>query len=150
MAESFIRKLAELYQYTLRSYQKKLTTLEEELEFVDSYQYLLKTRFGDKFQCDIQVDQDVLTSKIPPLTLQMLLENAVKHNVLDESNPLKIRVFIDNKHIVVKNNVTKKPKKVSSFQIGLKNINSRYLLLHEEGIVVTNGENFQVKLPIIS
>lgn len=149
MAEGFIRKLAELYQYTLSSYQTKLTTLKEELDFVDSYQYLLKTRFGEKFQCSVEVADDLLTTKIPPLTLQMLLENAVKHNVLDKENPLKVRVFSDKKYIIVQNNVTRKPKKVTSFQIGLKNINSRYLLLHEEGIAVTNGENFQVKLPLI-
>jgi len=149
MAEGFIRKLAELYQYTLSSYQRKLTTLKNELEFVDSYQYLLKTRFGEKFQCEVEVTTDLLTTKIPPLTLQMLLENAVKHNVLDKENPLKVRIFSDRKYVIVQNNITRKPKKVTSFQIGLKNINSRYLLLHEEGIVVTNGENFQVKLPLI-
>jgi sensor histidine kinase YesM len=149
MAESFIRKLAELYQYTLSSYQKKLTTLKEELEFVDSYQYLLKIRFGEKFECQFQVDEDLLDTKIPPLTLQMLIENAVKHNVLDTSNPLKVSVFSDKKYIVVRNNITRKPNKVTSFKIGLKNINSRYLLLHEEGIAITNGENFQVKLPLI-
>ena len=150
MAESFIRKLAELYQYTLSSYQKKLTTLQEELDFVDSYQYLLKIRFGDKFECQIEVDDSLLGTKIPPLTLQMLIENAVKHNVLEVSDPLKVQVFSDQKYIVVKNNVTRKPKKVTSFQIGLKNINARYLLLHEEGIAITNGESFQVKLPLIS
>lgn len=149
-AEGFIRKLAEMYQYTLQSYQQKLITLKEELDFVDSYQYLLKTRFGDKFQCEVEVDSELYDTKIPPLTLQMLIENAVKHNVLEEENPLKIQVSIDSKYIVVRNNITRKPKKVSSFQIGLKNINARYLLLHEEGIIVTNGENFQVKVPVIS
>ena len=79
----------------------------------------------------------------------MLLENAVKHNVLSEEQPLKVEVKTDGKYIVVKNNVTKKPKKVSSFQIGLKNINARYLLLHKEGISVSNGESFEVKVPII-
>lgn len=150
MAEGFIRRLAELYQYTLSSYQKKLTTLQDELDFVDSYQYLLKIRFGEKFECNVEVDHELLNTKIPPLTLQMLIENAVKHNVLDEADPLKVRVFTDKKYIIVKNNITRKPKKVTSFQIGLKNINSRYLLLHEEGIAITNGENFQVKLPLIS
>lgn len=150
LAEGFIRKLAELYQYTLSSYQTKLITLKEELDFIDSYQYLLKIRFGEKFQCQIEVDETLMDSSIPPLTLQMLIENAVKHNVLEASNPLNIQVFSDQKYIVVKNNITRKPKKVTSFQIGLKNINARYLLLHEEGIVITNGENFQVKLPVIS
>lgn len=149
-AEGFIRKLAEMYQYTLQSYQTQLISLKEELDFVNSYQYLLQTRFGNKFQCSIEVDEDLLHTNIPPLTLQMLLENAVKHNVLSEEDPLKVQVISDKKYIIVKNNITKKPQKVSSFQIGLKNINSRYLLLHEEGIAVSNGQNFEVKVPIIS
>lgn len=149
MAEGFIRKLAEMYQYTLDSYQTKMISLKEELDFVRSYQYLIQTRFGDKFQCDIKVDDSLLATKIPPLTLQMLLENAVKHNVLSEQNPLKVHVTSDHKYITVTNNITQKPKKVSSFQIGLKNINARYLLLHHEGIVVTNGHQFQVKVPIV-
>ena len=148
-AEGFIRKLAEMYQYTLQSYQTQLVSLQEELNFVDSYQYLLQTRFGTKFQCNIEVEEDLLTTKIPPLTLQMLLENAVKHNVLSEENPLQVTLTSDKKYIIVKNNITKKPQKVTSFQIGLKNINARYLLLREEGIVVSNGENFEVKVPII-
>jgi sensor histidine kinase YesM len=148
-AEGFIRKLAEMYQYTLQSYQTQFISLQEELDFVHSYQYLLQTRFGAKFQCTIEVDQDLLTTKIPPLTLQMLLENAVKHNVLSEEDPLNVQVTSDRKYIIVKNNITQKPQKVSSFQIGLKNINARYLLLHEEGIAVSNGENFEVKVPVI-
>lgn len=148
-AEGFIRKLAEMYQYTLQSYQTQLISLQEELDFVNSYQYLLQTRFGAKFQCSIKVDDDLLSTSIPPLTLQMLLENAVKHNVLSEEDPLKVEVTSDKKYIIVKNNITKKPQKVSSFQIGLKNINARYLLLREEGIAVSNGQNFQVKVPVI-
>lgn len=149
-AEGFVRRLAEMYQYTLNSYQQKLTTLEDELSFVDSYQYLLQTRFGSKFQCEIDIDSELFDTKVPPLTIQMLIENAVKHNVLEEENPLLIQVTSDKKHILVRNNVTKKPKQVTSFQIGLKNINARYLLLHSEGITVTNGENFEVKIPVIS
>ena len=149
-AEGFIRGLAKMYQYTLNSYQLKLTSLEEELAFVNSYQYLLQTRFGKKFQCEISIDKELLATQIPPLTLQMLLENAVKHNVLDEETPLLVRITSDKKYIKIENNVTRKPKKVTSFNIGLKNINARYLLLHTEGIMVTNGQNFEVKIPIIS
>ncbi len=148
-AEGFIRRLAEMYQYTLNSYQLKLTSLEEELAFVNSYQYLLQTRFGSKFQCDIEIDDELLRTKIPPLTLQMLLENAVKHNVLEEESPLLVRITSDKKYIKIENNVTRKPKQVTSFKIGLKNINSRYLLLHTEGIIVTNGQRFEVNIPII-
>ncbi len=148
-AEGFIRRLAKMYQYTIDSYQKKMSSLREELEFVESYQYLIETRFGNKIHCDIKVNEEHLETRIPPLTLQMLLENAVKHNVLSEENPLNIEVRSEGEYLVVVNNITQKPKKVTSFKIGLKNINARYLLLHKEGITVTNGENFQVKVPII-
>ncbi|MFD2567982.1 sensor histidine kinase [Pseudotenacibaculum haliotis] len=149
-AEGFIRRLADMYQYTLKSYQKRLTTLQEELEFVDSYRYLLEIRFGKKFQCSINIDENLYDTSIPPLTLQMLLENAVKHNVLEEENPLEVHITSDKKYITVKNNITRKPKHVTSFQIGLKNINARYLLLHKEGIAVSNGNSFEVKIPVIS
>ncbi|MFY0631275.1 MAG: histidine kinase [Flavobacteriaceae bacterium] len=149
-AEGFIRCLADMYQYTLSSYQLKLTSLKEELAFVNSYQYLLETRFGGKLECSISIDEKLLATKIPPLTIQMLLENAVKHNVLDEKNPLLIHITADEKYIKVENNITSKPKQVTSFKIGLKNINARYLLLYKEGIMVTNGERFEVKIPIIS
>tara|TARA_R110002073_G_scaffold8207_1_gene45655 strand:- start:95591 stop:96640 length:1050 start_codon:yes stop_codon:yes gene_type:complete len=149
-AERFIRRLAEMYDYILHSYQVKLTSLKDELAFVNSYKYLLQTRFGEKFQCLIDIDDTLLSSKIPPLTIQMLLENAVKHNVLEENNPLTIRISNEKEYIIVSNNITKKPKHITSFKIGLKNINSRYLLLHTEGIMITNGGKFEVKIPIIS
>lgn len=149
-AESFIRRLAEMYQYSLNSYQKKLITIEEELAFVNSYLFLLETRFENKFHCEINIHKDLLQTKIPPLTLQMLLENAVKHNVLDNKNPLKIKITSNKTHISIINSIKKKPTKVTSFKIGLKNINSRYLLLHTEGIIVSDGQDFKVKIPIIS
>lgn len=149
-AESFIRRLAEMYDYILHSYQIKLTSLKDELEFVNSYKYLLQTRFGEKFQCLTDIDDTLLSSKIPPLTIQMLLENAIKHNVLEEKDPLTIRISNEKGYIIVSNNITKKPKNITSFKIGLKNINARYLLLHTEGIMITNGGKFEVKIPIIS
>ena len=148
-AALFIRRLAEMYQYTLSSYQKKLISVEEELAFVHSYQFLLKTRFEDKFNCTIDINEELLQTKIPPLTIQMLVENAVKHNILDEEEPLQIKITSDKKYITIQNNVTKKPTQVTSFKIGLKNINSRYLLLHTEGITVSSGQDFQVKIPVI-
>lgn len=148
-AEQFIRKLANMYQYTLKSYSEKLITLQEELDFVKDYLFLLETRFENKLTCTITVSEELMDAKVPPLAVQMLVENAVKHNQKDEHNPLYITIESTKKHIVVKNNITEKPTNITSFNIGLKNINSRYLLLHTEGIVVSNGENFSVKLPLI-
>ena len=148
-AEMFIRKLANMYQFTLSSYHSMLITLEEELNFVSSYQFLLETRFANKLKVEIDLQEDLLQTQIPPLSIQMLIENAVKHNVLDERNPLHVKVFFKGDYICVSNNITEVPKRKTSFHIGLKNINTRYLLLAKKGIVVSNGNQFLVKLPLI-
>lgn len=148
-AEIFIRKLAKMYDFTLKSYHKKLITLEEEIDFVNAYIFLLQTRFQNKFTCIISIDNALLTSKIPPLTLQMLVENAVKHNQLSEVKPLEIHITSTEKEIIVENNITETPKNITSFNIGLKNINARYLLLVHKAISIIRGEKFTVKIPLI-
>ncbi len=148
-AKLFIRRLANLYNFSLHSYQSKLITLREELDFVKSYQYLLAIRFENKFKSNINISDDLLETKIPPLSLQMLVENAVKHNTMSIENPLQIDVFSDGEYICVTNAVTESPKGKTSFHVGLKNINKRYLLLANKGISVSNGTNFTVKIPII-
>ncbi len=148
-AKLFIRRLANLYNYTLQSYHSKLITLKEELDFVASYQYLLAIRFEDKFKANITIDDDLLSTKIPPLSLQMLVENAVKHNTMSIEKPLLIDVFVEDDFICVQNTITESPKDKTSFKVGLKNINKRYLLLVNKGISISNGENFTVKIPII-
>lgn len=148
-SEKFIRKLSNMYQYTLNSYHSKLISLKEELAFVESYQYLLETRFDQMFCCKIELSEELMDTKIPPLTLQMLIENVVKHNKMEIKNPLNIHVFKEGEYICVRNNITETPQAVSSFQIGLKNINTRYLLLVNKGISISNGHDFMVKIPII-
>lgn len=148
-AALFIRKLAVMYQYTIKSYHKTLISLAEELDFVNSYVYLISTRFEDKFSININLPKEILQSRIPPLTLQMLIENAVKHNSMNANQKLEINLYFENNKICVQNSITQKPLQVSSFQIGLKNINARYLLLAKKGISTTNGANFIVKLPLI-
>ena len=148
-ASLFIRKLAQMYAHVLKSYSSKLTTVEKELELVESYNFLISNRFGDKYSCEISVDPEILATKIPPLALEMLVENAVKHNVMSEASPLKVSITNDDQFIYVANNITAVPKKVASLQIGLKNINTRYVLLTGTGVVITNGNKFLVKLPII-
>lgn len=148
-AQHFIRRLGKLYNYTLQSYHSKLITLKEELDFVASYQYLLAIRFEDKFKTNIQIETELLETKIPPLCLQMLVENAVKHNTMSVEKPLVIDIFKEGEFICVKNTITESPKEKTSFQVGLKNINKRYLLLINKGISISNGINFTVKIPII-
>lgn len=148
-AEAFVRKLAKMYDFTLKSYHQKLITVKEELDFVESYIYLLQTRFQDKFTCKININSDLFHTKIPPLTLQMLVENAVKHNQLSIDKPLEINISSTGLEIIVENNITETPKNITSFNIGLKNINTRYLLLVDKGISIVRSEKFTVQIPII-
>ncbi|SNY99988.1 sensor histidine kinase [Flagellimonas pacifica] len=148
-AEEFIRSLAKSYQYTLKTYSEVLVTLEDELDFVHSYCFMVQTRFGNHFSLDLQLSDEELKNKIPPLTLQMLVENAVKHNVLDAKNPLKVYIKTYNGFLEVSNNKTKSPSGVKSLKIGLKNIVSRYELLANKQVKIINGEDFTVQLPII-
>ncbi len=148
-AKLYIRKLATMYQYTLQSYDAKLVTVEEELLFLQSYTYLLQTRFEEKFDCSIHIADDVLSTKIPPLTLQILVENAVKHNVMSNKEVVKVQITSFDDVIVVENNLTQTPKNITSFNIGLKNINARYLLLFGKGIEVIKSNRFTVKIPVV-
>ncbi len=148
-AIEFIRKLASMCDYTLNSYRKRYTTIKEELRFLESYNYLIETRFEKKYNYDLTISKELLRTKIPPLTLQMLVENAVKHNIMSDLIPLKVSISFNNEYIIVSNNITSSPTNVKSLKIGLKNINARYLLLFGKGIVTVKGEDFVVKLPII-
>lgn len=148
-AESFIRSLASSYQYVLDKYESPLVRLEEELSFVDAYCFLIKTRFGDYLHMEVDFPPAVLQSKIPPLTLQMLVENAVKHNVMEPSKPLYVRMDLNGTDIRVSNNKTAERSKLESLKIGLKNIASRYELLTDKSIQVIDDKDFTVRLPLI-
>ena len=150
VAEQFIRNLAEAYKYTLKSYDKRLVSLKDELHFVKAYQDLLVTRFQDALQVTIDVESHLLETAIPPLTIQLLVENATKHNIINADMPLHLEVANENKYLVISNNKTKCPENVRSFKIGLKNIDRRYELLTGQNIQVINAtSDFCVKLPII-
>jgi len=148
-AELFIRELAKSYLYTLNKYDDPLVELKEELQFVHSYYFLLKTRFKERIELDISIPSEILDSKIPPLTLQMLLENSVKHNQMSTAETLEVSITYENKSIVVSNNKTIKPKQVDSFGIGLNNIKSRYQVLANRSIEVIDQTQFTVKLPVV-
>ncbi|MEM9650070.1 MAG: histidine kinase [Bacteroidota bacterium] len=149
-AESFIRSLAGSYEYVLNTYESPLVTVAEELSFVESYYFLIKTRFGEHFNLDIKFPDYVLKSKIPPLTLQMLVENAVKHNVMGPSQHLEVKMTVKDKKIRVFNVKTNQRPKMNSLKIGLRNIASRYELLTDKSIEVVDHHSFTVTLPLIS
>ncbi len=148
-AEIFIRRLSNMYNYTLSSYNSKLILLKEEINFVKSYIFLLETRFENVFKCKIDLPDDINETKIPPLALQMLIENAVKHNLMSEKEPLMVNIYFEDEHICVQNNITEEPRKVPSFKIGLNNINARYQILFNKEIIIDKKDKFTVKVPII-
>lgn len=148
-AEQYIRGLAKIYNYTLNSYHVKLVSIKEEMDVVKAYLSLLSTRFGEVLQYTINISKVNLQHQIPPLALQMLIENAVKHNQASTTNPLNIEVFEEYDQLVIRNNITEAPKKISSFNIGLNNINSRFKLLYNKEISIKEDNHYTVKIPII-
>ncbi len=145
----FIKQLSEVYRYVLDTRDKEVVTLEEENKFLDSYLYLQQIRFGDKLK--LQVELDGVKSMVAPLVLQMLVENAIKHNIISEENPLTIRIYSRDNFIVIENNLQKKTiMQEDSPGIGLDNIQKRYEFLSDKKVEVIQNEMFMVKLPIIS
>lgn len=149
MAVKYVSELAKVYRYILKSEHEDLVSLREELAFLDSYVFLLKIRFQDSLILDIQLNNPN-GHKIPPSTLQLLVENAIKHNEVSSMNPLKVSIFEQNDTIVVKNNINLRTDNPEKSGIGLDNITNRYALLAEtKPKVISEAETFIVKLPIM-
>ncbi|MXN93262.1 sensor histidine kinase [Flavobacterium sp. Sd200] len=148
----YIVQLSNIYRYLLNSNTNHLATLTDEMAFIESYLYILKERFEDALQVNITIAPNHLTKKIPSASLQLLIENAIKHNILLAEEPLQINIFTQDNFIVVSNNFNPKPyNSGSSTGIGLHNINERYKLLSQNSISIQkNNSNFIVKLPLIA
>ncbi|GAA4470215.1 hypothetical protein GCM10023189_58450 [Nibrella saemangeumensis] len=145
----FIRKLADVYRYVLDTRDTELVPLRHELAFVNDYVFLQKIRYDESLQIDIRVDS-MLNSHIPPLALQMLLENAVKHNIISEDDPLQVEVFIEQDYLVVRNNLQPKSTMEENTGLGLQNIAARYEFLSNRKVLVeATPKYFVVKLPIL-
>lgn len=151
-AESFVRKLSKVYRYILEIRDKKLISLKEELDYLKSYTYLLKERFMDNIQIEVDIDPKFHDRLIIPLALQILLENAIKHNVISKDRPLHIHVYIDeSEKLVVKNNLQKKNHVPSSTKFGLQNIKDRYRFFTDKTVdVIPTTMHFIVILPLIN
>ena len=149
LSAKFIEQLASVYRYVLESQNNEVVSLQREREMLDAYLFLLQIRFGNQLETTI----DLPTSQgevIPPLTLQLLAENAVKHNVVSRKNPLAFSVRKEGEEIVVRNTLQVKQQKQESLGIGLNNIRERYRLLNDQEIVVQQDEDFfEVRLPML-
>ncbi|HEX7847994.1 MAG TPA: histidine kinase [Chitinophagaceae bacterium] len=150
-AEKFLDEMSKVYRYLLRTNEDGLTTLEAEMQFIYSYFHLLKTRYGDGLELETIIDERYNDHQVPPLTLQMLVENAVKHNMILKDSPLKILIMTTNSgRLVVSNNLQRKDRMVSSNKVGLTNIVNKYRLMKQEEISVRDdGKEFAVVVPLI-
>lgn len=149
-AEQFIRRLVQTYQYILSTQHKRYVTLQDEIDFVQSYYYLLRIRFQQLLTVEINLPHNIMHTKIPPLTLQILVENAVKHNNLNTDKKLFIYITAqDNMFLKVINTKTGNLTGVPSFRVGLENIQKRYEFFTDKKIEIKDDDKFSVTLPVI-
>ena len=151
LSKTYLDKFAEVYRIILKAEQSDLSTVEDEIKMIDSYVYLLKVRFDKSVLFDVTVDSKDLYKAIPPLTIQMLIENAIKHNMANESHPIKIKIYSDNNHIVVENNLQKKKYAVQERKgSGLQNIQNRYEFFSNKKLEIIETEStYKVILPLL-
>ena len=151
LATDFIKKLSDIYRYVLEQSDKELVSLQDEMKFVTDYVYLSKMRFGEAliFESALPVKSSV---QVVPLGLQMLVENAIKHNIIADEQPLKIEIGIEEDFIVLKNNIQTKTVIASDKKPqGLENLKKRFEYLSDKSIQVVRSDNdFIVKLPVIA
>ena len=150
-AQRFTTSLSKVYRYVLEQKNKDLVTVDEELRFARTYVRLLKMRFEDSIVFEIPEEASNPEAKIVPLSLQLLLENAVKHNVVTASKPLKIKVFERDGSLVVSNNLQEKQVVRKSSGVGLRNIQQRYQILTDRQVLVNKTpREFMVSIPMLT
>ncbi|HLN94009.1 MAG TPA: histidine kinase [Flavobacterium sp.] len=151
MAQRFTTSLAKVYRYVLDQRNKELVPVEEELSFARTYMELLHMRFEDSITFELPTEIENPDGKVVPLSLQLLLENAVKHNVVSEKRPLHIRISIEANELVVENSLQKKEVLSERKGVGLRNIVERYAILTDRQMTIRETETlFSVRLPILS
>jgi len=150
MAGEFLEQMSGIYRYILKHGNSEIVTIKEELEFVNLYVTLQQTRFKKGLNIDIHIPEEFHHYKIAPVTLQNLIENALKHNIIDAESPLMIEIYIEDEYIVVKNNLQLKNKVESSNKKGLKQFETLYSYLIDKPIFIEETSNyFIIKIPLI-
>jgi len=149
-AVEYVEKLSDFYRNILLHREDNLIPLEEELRMIDTYYFLQLKRYKNNFTLVVEVPEQARRMQIPPLTVQLLVENAVKHNIISRDKPLTVRIFTDNDYLVVQNNLQPKLQHEPSTGLGMQNIISRYKLLSPKNVLVEkNNAHFTVRLPLL-
>ena len=147
----YSENFSKVYRYLLINAKKQLITLKEEIKFLGAYLFLLKNRMGNGVEFDVQISESQIDLKLPPITLQLLVENAIKHNRIDKDDPLLIKIYTDqNDQLIVENIIKPLLKPPFSSGVGLENIGKRYLLLSDRKPIIEQESNlFVVKIPLL-
>ena len=149
-AKNFVDKLSDVYRFILDSGNDHLILLQDELKFAQSYVHIQSERFGDNLQLNWDVPKAALNMLIAPMSLQLLLENAIKHNIISRAKPLKIDVRVVDEHLIVKNKIQARSTQLPSTKLGLKNIKKRYKLISELPVKIKNDSSeFSVSIPLL-
>jgi hypothetical protein len=150
-AQKFTTSLSKVYRYVLEQKDKELVSVAEELKFAKTYMNLLKMRFENSITFEIPEGFDNEEAKVVPLSLQLLLENCIKHNIVSEAKPLHVKISIENNQLVVTNNLQKKEVLLDRKGVGLQNIVNRYAILTKRTVLVEeNEQEFKIFLPILT
>jgi len=149
-AVNFVQQLSKVYRHVLEVRDEQCIPLEQELAVMKAYAFLLETRFGNNLTITLDVPPEELQKKIVPLSLQILMENAIKHNIVSSEKPLTIHVFAEKGRLIVRNTLQKKNHLIGSTGIGLNNIRNQYKLAGNRQVEVTeDGTNFTVSIPLL-
>lgn len=151
LAELFTEKLSKVYRYVLENKEKDLVTLSTELDFLTAYLFLIDIRFSGKIVVNIKIDKKYLDNFILPIAVQMIIENAIKHNTYSKAQPLRIDIFVDKQHqLNIINNLRARETKLISTGVGLENITRRYALISDrEPEFTKTEEQYIVRLPLL-
>lgn len=150
LASDFLQHLSRVYRYVLQTKDRELVSLSTELDFISNYVFLLSTRFEEMLSITFEIPEHLLERQIVPVSLQILVENAIKHNIISEHKNLHIRIYIQNDFLVVENNLQRKNLVESSNKTGLENMKTLYGYYEERPVeVVENVNVFAVKLPLL-
>ena len=150
-AQRFTTSLSKIYRYVLEQKDKDLVSVSEELIFAKTYMNLLKMRFENSLTFELPENFDNSEAKVVPLSLQLLLENCIKHNIVSEQKPLHVKIYVKDNFLVVQNNLQKKEVLQDRRGVGLQNIVSRYAILTKRNVLIEeNSTEFSVHLPILT
>lgn len=149
-ASDFVVKLSNFYRFSLESRREDVVRLDKEIAILEAYTFLLKSRFEDGFGIEISISEKSRKSLIPPFTMQLLVENCMKHNIVSLKKPIHILISEDEDELIIQNNIQPKKHREQSSGIGLDNIKGRYTHLTDKPVkVIHNKDFFIVKLPLI-